>query len=81
MLVWWNTQTSTEAELWHGGLLCKGPEAGMILAEASSWSGKEGAREEEATTRFGRVTDTVKSVSSFLLWNVRPRKMGPAGGG
>lgn len=52
----------------------------MILAEASSWSGKEGAREEEATTRFGRATDTVKSVSSFLLWHVRPRRMGPAGG-
>lgn len=62
--------------------LCKGPEAGMFLAEASSWRGEEGAREEEATiTRFGRTVDTVKPVSSFLLWNVRPGRVGPAGGG
>lgn len=64
--------------LWQ---LCKGPEAGMFLAEASSWREEEGTREEEATTRFGRAVDTVKPVSSFLLWNVRPRRVGPAGGG
>lgn len=46
--------------------LCKGPEAGMFLAEASSWRGEEGAREEEATiTRFGRAVDTGKTC--FLL--------------
>lgn len=58
--------------------LCKGPEAGMSLAEASSWSGEEGLREAGVTIRFGRATDTVKPVSSFLLWNVRPRRVGPS---
>lgn len=56
--------------------LCKGPEAALPLAEASSWSGEEGAREEGVTTGFRRATDTVKPVSSFLLWNVRPRRAG-----
>lgn len=55
--------------------LCEGPEAGLFLAEASSWSGDEGAKEEEVTTRFGRVTNTLKPVSPFLLWNVRPRRV------
>lgn len=50
----------------------------MSLAEASSWSGEEGLREEGVTIRFGRAMDTVKPVSSFLLWNVRPRRVGPS---
>lgn len=55
--------------------LCKGPEVGLFLAEASSWNWEEGAKEGEVTTRFGRVTDILKPVSPFLLWNLRPRKV------
>lgn len=61
--------------------LCKGPEAGMSLAEASSRSREEGLREEGDTIRFVGTMDTVKPVSSFLPWNVRPGGWDPAGAG